>query len=151
MLLFWKAVENGKWLRFWIGSIGMLDSQTFADQVKYVSFLIRRVASIQILEGQIGTTMTPHWENTFFCSFQQLPRRRLVPLKGFLSCHHCALQGLLTRLVRCFQNYRDKRTVSGVAQRSQDIAKKQLMLTLIVCFTKTSLFTPIHHCEKSTA
>ena len=104
----------------------MLDSQTFADQVKYVSFLIRRVASIQILEGQIGTTMTPHWENTFFCSFQQLPRLRLGPLKGFMSCHHCGLQGPFcvasrtTEIQRHVQVWRTRRGGPRIPSRTTD-------------------------------
>ena len=48
-----------------------------------------------------------------FCSSQQLPRLRLGPLKGFLSWHG-TLQGPSTQLMRCFQNYRDTRTPSGV-------------------------------------
>ena len=47
-----------------------------------------------------GKSMTPHRGNTIlFRSSQQLPRLRLGPL---------------TRLVRCFWNYRDTRTPSGV-------------------------------------
>ena len=61
-----------------------------------------------------GKSMTPHRGNTiFFRSSQQLPRLRLGPSKGFLSCH-CALLGPSTRLVRCFRNNRDTRTQSGV-------------------------------------
>ena len=61
-----------------------------------------------------GKSMTPHRGNTIlFRSSQQLPRLRLGPSKGFLSCHG-ALLGPSTRLVRCFRNYRDTRTPSGV-------------------------------------
>ena len=61
-------------------------------------------------------SMTPHWGNTFlFHSSQQLPRLRLGPSKGFLSWHG-ALLGPSTRLVRCFRNYRDTRTQSGVSR-----------------------------------
>ena len=48
-----------------------------------------------------------------FRSSQELPRLRLGPTKGFLSWHG-ALLGPSTRLVRCFRNYRDTRTPSGV-------------------------------------
>ena len=48
-------------------------------------------------------------------SSQQLPRLRLGPLKGFLSWHGALLRPS-TRLVRCFRNYRDTRTPSGVAR-----------------------------------
>ena len=55
-----------------------------------------------------------HRGNTvLFRSSQQLPRLRLGPLKGFLSWH-CALHGHSTCLARCFQNYRDTRTLSDV-------------------------------------
>ena len=58
--------------------------------------------------------MAPGRGNTIlFRSCQQLPRLRLGPLKGFLSWHG-ALQGPSTRLLRCFQNYGDTRTPSGV-------------------------------------
>ena len=61
----------------------------------YLSFFC--IKSLVCLEGK---SMTPHWENTIlFRSSQQLPRLRLGPS---------------TRLVRCFRNYRDTRTPSGV-------------------------------------
>ena len=54
--------------------------------------------SLICLEGKL---MTPHWRNTIlFRSSLQLPRLCLGPS---------------TRLVRCFRNYRDTRTPSGVA------------------------------------
>ena len=59
--------------------------------------------------------MTPHRGNTIlFRSFMQLPRFRLGPS---------------TRLVRCFQNYRDTRTPSGVphwVQVTQDTVNNNL-------------------------
>ena len=68
--------------------------------------------SLSCLEGK---SMTPCQGNTFlFCFSHQLPRLRLGPMKGFLSWHG-ALQGPLTRLVRCFWNYRETRTPSGMA------------------------------------
>ena len=67
--------------------------------------------SLICLEGKL---LTPHRGNTIiFCSSQQLHRLRLGPLKGFLSWYG-ALQGPSSRLVRCFWNYRDKRTPSGL-------------------------------------
>ena len=65
-----------------------------------------------------GKSMTPCRGTTIlFRSSQQLPRLRLGHLKGFLSWHG-ALQGPpLTSLVRCFQNYRETRTPSGVQDR----------------------------------
>ena len=59
--------------------------------------------------------MTLWWGNTFlFCSYKQLPRLRLGPLKGFLSWHG-AVQGPWNCLVCCVQNYRESRTMSGVS------------------------------------
>ena len=70
--------------------------------------------------GLKGKSMTPLWGKTFlFRSSQQLPCLRLTPLKGFLSLHS-ALQG---PLMRCFRNYRETKTSSGVPcwmRRSQD-------------------------------
>ena len=60
----------------------------------------------QINDPSLGNT-------TLFRSSQQLPRLHPGPLKGFLSWHG-ALQGPSTRLVRCFRNYRDTKTPSGV-------------------------------------
>ena len=51
--------------------------------------------------------MTPGQGNKIFF-LQQLPILGLGPLKGFLSWH-CALQGPLTGLVRCFQKHRETR------------------------------------------
>ena len=68
-----------------------------------------------------GKSMTPRRRNTIlFRSSQQLPRLRLGPSKGFLSWHGALLKPS-TQLMRCFRNYRDTRTLSGVprwAQRS---------------------------------
>ena len=70
-------------------------------------------SSLICLEGK---SMTPLRGNAIlFRSSQQLPRLRLRPSKGFLSWHG-ALLGPSTRLVRCFRNYRDTRTPSGVAR-----------------------------------
>ena len=61
-----------------------------------------------------GKSMTPHQGNTIlFRSSQQLPCLCLGHSKGFLSWHG-ALLGPSTCLVRCFRNYRDTRTLSGV-------------------------------------
>ena len=63
--------------------------------------------------------MTPHWGNTIiFPSIQQLPRLCLGPLKSFLSWHD-ALQGPLTCLVHCFQNYIETRTQSGTPRQAE--------------------------------
>ena len=61
-----------------------------------------------------------HWpligENTILCSSsQQLPRLCLGPELTRRRSRALALLGLSTRLVRCFRNYRDTRTLSGVA------------------------------------
>ena len=57
-----------------------------------------------------GKSMTPCRGKTFlFCSSHQLPGLRLRPLKGLLSSHD-ALQGPLTHLGHCFQNYRETGT-----------------------------------------
>ena len=75
-----------------------------------VSFFCEK--SLICLEGKL---MTPHQGNIIlFRSSQQLPRLRLGPSNGFLSWHG-ALLGPSTRLVRCFRNYRDTRTPSGVS------------------------------------
>ena len=61
-----------------------------------------------------GKSMTPSWGNTIlFRSSRQLPRLRLGPSKGFLSWHGALLRPS-TRLVHCFRNYRDTRTLSSV-------------------------------------
>ena len=61
-----------------------------------------------------GKSMTPLRGNSIlFRSSQQLPRLRLRPLEGSLS-RHATFQGPSTCLWRCFQNYRDTRTQSGV-------------------------------------
>ena len=52
--------------------------------------------------------MTHHRANTFsFRSYQQLPRFRLGPLKGFLSCHS-DLQGPSNHLLCCFLGTTEK-------------------------------------------
>ena len=58
---------------------------------------------------------SPHIEDDIilFRSSQQLPRLRLGPSKSSYSWHG-ALQGPSTCLMRCFRNYRDARTPSGV-------------------------------------
>ena len=67
--------------------------------------------SLICLESKL---ITPNWGNTFlFRSYQQLPCLHLGPLRCFLSWHG-ALQGPSTHLERCFRNYRDTRTPSGV-------------------------------------
>ena len=72
--------------------------------------------------------MTPHRGNSIlFGSSQQLPRLRLV---------------------RCFRNYRDTRTPSGVA-RVPGHRQQQLTQTLIVRLLKTHFFTSILDSEKS--
>ena len=60
-----------------------------------------------------GKSFSSNHSLILFRSPQQLPRLRLGPLKGFLSWHS-ALQGPSSCLVRCFWNYRDTRTPSGV-------------------------------------
>ena len=92
---FWNALERT--LQVWP-----------LTQIFSVSFLWK---IIDLLGGQINDPSSGN--NILFRSSQQLPRLRLGPLKGFLSWHS-ALQGPSTRLVHCFQNYRDTRTPSGV-------------------------------------
>ena len=87
--------------------------------------------------------MTPRQENAvFFCSSQQLPCLSLGPLKGFLSSHG-AIQGPSTRLVRCFRNYRDTRTPSGVPLGAEVPGhhEQQLTQTLIVRLLKIHFST----------
>ena len=72
--------------------------------------------------------MTPHQGNTvLFRSFQQLPCLRLGPS---------------TRLVRCFQNYRDTDTVGCAALGAEvpGLRQQQLKQTLIARFLKTHFF-----------
>ena len=96
--------------------------------------------------------MTPHRGNTIlFHSSLQLPGLRPGPLKGFLSWHG-ALQGPLTCHVRCFRNYRDTRTPSGISRGISQVKgrrQKQLTQTLIVRLLKTHIFTPVPDCKKS--
>ena len=49
------------------------------------------------------------------CSSKQLPCLSLSPLKGFLNWHG-TVQGSSTCLMRCFQDYSEKRTPSGVSR-----------------------------------
>ena len=88
----WPDPRSGHWFNFFL-------------------FPFWKEKSLIFLEGK---SMTPHQGNTIlFRSSQQLPRLRLGPSKGFLSWHG-ALLGPSTCLVRCFRNYRDTRTPSGV-------------------------------------
>jgi len=62
--------------------------------------------------------MTSGRGNAFlFRSFQQLPRLRIGPLKDVFLSWHGTLQGLLTRLLCCFWNYQEARTLLGMAGR----------------------------------
>ena len=65
-----------------------------------------------------------------------------------------SLQGPSTRLMRCFRNYRDTRTPSGVPRTlSAEVpghSQQQLTQTLIVRLLKTHFFTSILDFEKST-
>ena len=75
-----------------------------------------------------GKSMTPHRRNTILCSSsQQLP---------------------CLRLVLCFRNYRDTRTLSG----AEVPGNRQLKLTQILIggMLQTHFFTPILDFEKST-
>ena len=94
--------------------------------------------------------MTPHRGNTIlFRSSQQLPRLRLGPSKGFLSWHG-ALLGPSTRLVRCFRNYRDTRTLSGVSVCAEvpGHCKERTTDTNLDCeFVQNTLFSAPKICE----
>ena len=86
--------------------------------------------------------MTPSRGNTILCSSsQQLPRLCLGPLKGFLSWQD-VLQGPSTFPLRCFQKYRETRTLSCVlhsGQRSQDTVRNIWSKPgLCVCWKHTS-------------
>ena len=91
--------------------------------------------------------MTPHRhtvlysQHTILCSStQQLLRLHFRPSKGSLS-RHGALQGPSTRLVCCFQNYKETRPPKGAldAEVPGNCRKQRT----------THLFTPILDCEKS--
>ena len=89
----------------------MDNQQVWPLTTTFFSHFFVKKKSLICLEGK---SMTPQRGNTFLLHYsQELPRLRLGPLKGFLSSHS-ALQGPSTRLVRCFRNYRDTRTPSGV-------------------------------------
>ena len=92
-------------------SAGWMPSGVATNSIFFWFLFVKK--SLICLEGK---SMTTRWGK--YCSLSFLPATpsspsRLGPLKGFLSWHG-ALQGPSTRLVCCFRNYRDTRTLSGV-------------------------------------
>ena len=85
--------------------------------------------------------MTPRQGNTFlFRSSQQLPRRHLGPLKGFLSWHG-TLQGPSPRaLLPELQRYKDTVRCGALCAEVPGHRQEQLTQTLIVHSFKTHLF-----------
>ena len=93
--------------------------------------------------------MTFNWAKNFLSPYStQLPHL-LLRLKGFLRGHGTH-QGPLTRLVCCFQSYRETSLHRRVWKSQDTVKNKQLTQILNERILKTHFFTLILDCEKST-